>query len=130
MKRSKMNDERKKEGRRYEFWQEKIRERYENPRCFGHKRKVRMTWKKKVSSTLLQLTFDITWSIQKQEQILDWMESKRRALGMRLQRDDGIRKGKWMEETKEGFVSLDFFFEYRILILFRVNKSNFCILSL
>lgn len=44
------------------------------------------------------------------------MESKRRALGMRLQRDDGIRKEKWMEETyKKEAVSLDFFyikFEY------------------
>lgn len=78
-----------------------------------------MTWKKKVSSTLLQLTFDITRSIQKQEQILDWMESKRRALGMRLQRDDGILREKWMDGRNEGreeVVSLHFFyirFEYR-----------------
>lgn len=56
------------------------------------------------------------------------MESKRRALGMRLQRDDGIRKEKWMEETyKKEAVSLDFFYiKYEF---FQLNKSNFCILS-
>lgn len=47
------------------------------------------------------------------------MESKRRALGMRLQRDDGILREKWMDGRNEGreeVVSLHFFyirFEYR-----------------
>lgn len=47
---------------------------------------------------------------------------------MRLQRDDGIRKEKWMEETyKKEAVSLDFFYiKYEF---FQLNKSNFCILS-